>query len=420
MRAARTLCLRYGRDRLDCAVPAHADILNPREPVAETDRAAFRTGFGRLLPQPLPSGPIAVVVADKTRLCGYPTILPWLVEVLREQGAERSRIAFYIAYGTHAPQSEAESLAAYGPIYAEFPFVHHHCSTPTRFAELGRTSRGTPVRIRSDLVEAGLIVTVGAISHHYFAGFGGGRKLLFPGLGERESIYANHRLFLDRRHNSLAAGCRPGQMTGNPLAEDLAEADRLLPPYLSIHGLLDSRGEVAAYRFGANSADFLAACREHDALYRLAIARPYDLVVASAGGFPKDINLIQSHKAIDNAAAFVRDGGSLILLAECVDGLGSATFLPYFEMGGPLAAFRHLAQHYSGNGGTALALMAKTARIRIELVTALESALCRRLGMAKIGLEHVQRRIMAAETLAVLPNASMLIRGQLDRNTPTE
>ncbi|MDR2550500.1 MAG: lactate racemase domain-containing protein [Desulfobulbus sp.] len=420
MSAARTLCLRYGRGRLDCAVPAHADILEPREPVPETGRAAFRAGLDRLLPQPLPPGPIVIVVADKTRLCGYPTVLPWLVEALHEQGAERSRIAFHIAYGTHAPQSEDESLAAYGPIYADFPFVHHHCSTPTRFAELGRTSRGTPVRIRAELAEAGLILTVGAIAHHYFAGFGGGRKLLFPGLGEREAIYANHRLFLDSRHNSLASGCRPGQMAGNPLAEDLAEADRLLPPYLSIHGLLDSRGEVAAYRFGANSADFLAACREHDALYRLTVARPYDLVLASAGGFPKDINLIQSHKAIDNAAAFVRDGGSLILLAECIDGLGSATFLPYFEMGGPQAAFRHLAQQYSGNGGTALALMAKTARIRIELVTALDSALCHRLGMAKIDLDRVQRRIAAAETMAVLPNAAMLIRGKANETTPTK
>jgi len=420
MNAARTLSLRYGRGWLDCALPAHAVLLEPREPPPETSHAAFRSGLGRLLPHPLPSGPIVIVVADQTRLCGYPTVLPWLVEILREHGAARSRITFLIAYGTHVPQSETESLAAYGPIYMDFPFIHHHCSAPTRFTELGQTSRGTPVRIRAELVEAGLIVTVGAISHHYFAGFGGGRKLLFPGLGEREAIYANHRLFLDHQHHSLASGCRPGQVAGNPLAEDLAEIDYLLPPYLSIHGLLDSRGQVVAHRFGATYADFLAACQEHDALYRLAIARPYDLVLASAGGFPKDINLIQAHKAIDNGAAFVRDGGSLILLAECGDGLGSSTFLPYFEMGGPQAAFRHLAQHYSGNGGTALALMAKTGRIRIGLVTALDSALCHRLGMAKISLEQEQPRIMAAETVAVLPNASMLIRKETDGNTPTK
>jgi len=421
MSGVRTVSLRYGRGQLDCAVPTDADILTIREPQPEVSQAAFCEGLRRLLPQPLPTGPIVIVVADKTRLCGYATALPWLVEALcREHGAARSRICFRIAYGTHAPQSEAESLAAYGPIYADFPFVHHRCAAPTRFAELGRTSRGTPVRIRADLLEAGLILTVGAISHHYFAGFGGGRKLLFPGLGEQEAIYANHRLFLDTDRSTLAAGCRPGRLAGNPLAEDLAEIDCLLPPYLSIHGLLDSRGGVATYRFGATATDFLAVCREHDALYRIDNAGSYDLVLASAGGFPKDINLIQAHKAIDNAAAFVREGGTLILLAECADGIGSTTFLPSFEMGGRKAAFAHLARHYSGNGGTALALMTKTERIHIHLLTALDSELCRRIGVSRIRLEEADRRAMAAGTMAVIPNASLLIRGEAGTITPTE
>lgn len=113
----------------------------------------------------------------------------------------------------------------------------------------------------------------------------------------------------------------------------------MLPAYLSIHGLLDSHGEVAAFRFGTTYDDFLAACREHDALYRAGSGEQYDLVLASAGGYPKDVNFIQSHKAINNAAAFVRDNGTLILLAECADGIGSTSFLPYFEMGNQEAAF---------------------------------------------------------------------------------
>jgi lactate racemase len=410
MNAPRTLALRYGTGNLDCTVAAHVDILEPREPGRSISGESFQIGLDRLLPPVLPQGPIAIIVADKTRLCGYPAALPWLTAALLARGANHQQITFYIAYGTHAPQSEAESLNAYGPIYNEYPFIHHHCTDPVRFVELGRTSRDTPVRIREDLLGAGLILTVGAISHHYFAGFGGGRKLLFPGLGEREAIYQNHRLFLDAKQRTLAAGCRPGQLHGNPIAEDLTEVNGMLPPYFSIHGLLDSHGEVAAFRFGTSYDDFLAVCQEHDAFYRAcATTSQYDMVLASAGGYPKDINFIQAHKAIDNAAAFVRDGGDLILLAECADGIGSATFLPYFAMGSREAAFDHLTAHYSGNGGTALAMMAKTERIKIFLVTDLNEDLCRWIGATRISYQEAVLRAADQRKIAVITNASMLI-----------
>ncbi len=410
MTGLRTIVLRYGHGGLEFMVPGHAEILETSEPVRSVSSEAFQAGLNQLLPPVLPQGPIAIVVADKTRLCGYPTGLPWLIAALLARGAVRHQITFYIAYGTHAPQNMAESLATYGPIFADYPFVHHLSIEPVRFVELGRTSRGTPVRIREELLDARLLITVGAISHHYFAGFGGGRKLLFPGLGERSAIYHNHRLFLDGEQRILAPGCRPGQLHGNPIAEDLAEINSMLPAYLSIHGLLDSRGEVAAFRFGTTYDDFLNVCREHDTLYRSTTGKQYDMVLASAGGYPKDINIIQVHKAIDNAAAFVRDGGSLILLAECADGIGSATFLPYFAMDNREAAFDHLVAHYSGNGGTALAMMAKTERIRIFLVTDLDEDLCRRIDVTPISGKEAARRAINAGELAVITNASMLIR----------
>lgn len=406
-----TIALRYGRGTLEFPLPALAEILHHREPAHSVSFSAFARGLADLLPAVIPAGPVVIVVADKTRLCGYPLVLPWLVELLGQHGVARDRILFLIAYGNHRPQSEAESLAAYGPIYRDFPFGHHCSTEPELFVDLGRTSRGTPVRVRRELLTAGLILTVGAISHHYFAGFGGGRKLLFPGLGEQEAIARNHRLFLDRHRRSLAAGCCPGQLTDNPLAEDLTEVNELLPPYLSIHGLLDGKGEVASFRFGRTYQDFLQVCREHDRYYRISMDRQFDLVLASAGGYPKDINMIQAHKAIDNAAAFVRDQGTLIVLAECADGIGSTTFLPYFELGGWDQAFDQLAADYRGNGGTALALMAKTRRITIALVTALDPDLCRRIGLSRLSRDQVARRLsLARQDLAIIRNSSLLIR----------
>lgn len=402
--------LAYGEQQLTFSVPAQAVMLSSREPDCTVDLDQLQAQFTALLPNPLPAGPIAIVVADKTRLCDYPCILPWLVASLQARGGAQEQIRFYIAYGTHGRQTEAESMAAYGPLYQQFPFVHHQSLDQGQFVHLGTTRRGTPVRVRRDLVQSALIITVGAISHHYFAGFGGGRKLLFPGLAEQEAIYRNHQLFLDQATHELASGCRSGQLSHNPLAEDLEDIHRILPPYLSIHGLLNSAGEVVAYRCGNRYHHFVEACVEHDQHFRSPDKGLYPLVLASAGGFPKDINFIQAHKAIDNAAAFVADGGLLIILAQCRDGIGSSTFLPYIDMNDPRIVFAALLHRYCGNGGTALSMMTKNRRISVALITELEDSLCNRIGMTRLDQHQVQQRISRQESMAIIANSSMLVR----------
>ena len=238
----------------------------------------------------------------------------------------------------------------------------------------------------------------------------GAASCLFPGLAEQEAIYHNHQLFLDQRTHELASGCRAGQLSHNPLAEDLEEINRFLPPYLSIHGLLNSGGEVVAYRCGNRYHHFVEACVEHDQSFRSPDRGQYPLVLASAGGFPKDINFIQAHKAIDNAAAFVAAGGHLIVLAQCSDGIGSSTFLPYIDMNDRRTVFAALLHRYCGNGGTALSMMAKTKRFSIALVTALEESLCHRIGITRLDQHQVQQRIGQQKSMAIIANSSMLIR----------
>ncbi len=405
------LDLAYGGDRFGFCFRCDSEVLTPKEP----ERLADADGFARDLAAVLGSAGLdlrrpAVVVADKTRLCGYPEFLPILHAALTAHGADPKAIAFRIAYGTHAPQTEAECRRAYGALYDIADFRHHRCDDPKDFSELGRTRRGTAIRLPRALMESGCVITFGAISHHYFAGYGGGRKLIFPGLGEKEAIYANHGLFLDKTARSLAAGCRPGVIAGNPLAEDLAECEAARPADLAVHGILDSYGRVCELRVGRGPAHFAAACARHAQLTELERPDGFDMVLASCGGFPKDINFIQSHKAMHHAAAFVRDGGRLILLAQCRDGIGSQTFLPWFELGWE-AAFDRLAENYQGNGGTALALMAKTRRIRIGLVTELPGAFAAQIGCEVISPEAARRIVgQHAGSLAVIPNASLLVR----------
>ncbi len=405
------LHLEYGTHDIPFEPPPQAEVLEIREPgIAVTPQGFARRLADAVARLGLDFSRVAVVVGDKTRLCGYGEYLPVLVDTLADMGARRDRVKVYIAYGTHARQSDAESLAAYGRCFRELEFVHHDCGDASLFADLGRTRRGTPIRLRRDILETGCLVTFGAISHHYFAGYGGGRKLVFPGLGQREAIYRNHALYLDPGRGALSAGCRPGRLDGNPLAEDLAEVESRRPADLAVHGIVDSRGAVCGLLPGAGEAHFRAACRRHGQSCEVHAPRAYDLVLASCGGFPKDINFIQAHKSIENAARLVADGKELIVLAQCPDGVGSLTFLPWFNLGGWQAAFERLAAGYEGNGGTALAMMVKTRRIRIALVTDLGADFCRSIGVEPISAEEAAERLRRASgPTAVIPNAGMLV-----------
>jgi lactate racemase len=414
MADTNSIVLPYGKETIAFTFRAAPEMLDIREPEPDIDCAIFRT---RLLPHlrraDLDLTHPTVVVADKTRLCGYAQYLPVLLAALADAGANMERLRIYIAYGTHARQSEAQCRQAYGPAYAHANWVHHDCVDTGAFVELGRTRRGTPVRLRRDIVEASCVITFGAISHHYFAGFGGGRKLIFPGLGEKAAIHANHGLFLDPERRRTATGCQPGMLAGNPLAEDLAEYETFRPADVAVHGILNSHGHVCDLQVGQCADHFLSACARHGERCTVS-GGPYDLVLASCGGFPKDINFIQSHKAIHNAAAFVRDGGLLIVLAHCTDGIGSDTFMPWFEMGDRDAAFDRLANHYVGNGGTALAMMDKLRRIRIGVVTQLEPSTAARIGFEWLSVARARQEVAAHKggSIAVIPNAGMVVRAR--------
>jgi nickel-dependent lactate racemase len=404
--------LKYGTQIIPLPLSEQADIFRIQEPGQKITPSLFASrlevGLERMRPD---LSDISIVVGDKTRLCGYPEYLPVLVKTLEDFGAHRNRMTVFIAYGTHAPQSEDVCRTAYGDVYENLRFIHHDCMDDRCFSNLGKTSRGTRVRIRKDILDTTFLVTFGAISHHYFAGYGGGRKLVFPGLGQRESIYHNHGLFLDRERRALSLFCRSGVLDQNPLAQDLAEFETFRPAELAVHGILDSKGRVCDLLTGSGIHHFRNACAAHGKNCEVDTAGEYSLVLASCGGFPKDINFIQSHKAIENASKFVQDNGTLIVLAQCPDGIGSDTFLPWFDIGDWETAFDKLARNYEGNGGTALSMMAKLQRIRILMVTNLDETLCRTIGVEKISMDQAKMFVKKSTgSLAVIPNASMLVK----------
>lgn len=405
----------YGKDKLPLFLPSHAKQLTIADPEKKITEELFTNRLRHFLDQEnLDLSNPVIVVADKTRLCGYPEYLPLLVEELTKLGMNKTALTFIIAYGTHPPQTREECLAAYGEIYDSYPFIHHDATDTKNFTEIGVTDRNTPIRVRQDLLAATAIITVGAVSHHYFAGYGGGRKLIFPGCGEKEAIYANHGLFLDGDQRILSPGCQPGNLSNNPLADDLFEIESHLPAQLSIHGLLNSKGELCDLLVGKGREIFAEACTQQGESCEI-VSEQFGTVVASCGGFPKDINFIQAHKAIHNSAMFVEDGGLLLVYCECRDSVGSTTFLPWFEKGSFESAFTLLAQHYEGNGGTALSMMTKLQRIRIGLVTSLSDEILTTIGARRWSHSQVSEHISTldpSETFACIGNGSLLVKKQ--------
>lgn len=404
--------LKYGQFSVAFESKIPPLVFQIKEPATVINPRLFKTRLQEQLKLLLPNltSP-AIVIGDKTRLCGYREYLPIVLETLLEAGAEKEHIKLFIAYGTHPQQSDEDCLRSYGSAYHEYSFIHHNCTDPDSFRNLGKTSRGTDVYLRRDIVEASFLLTFGAISHHYFAGYGGGRKLIFPGLGYKPAIYQNHGLFLDGAARKLAPGCQAGVLDGNPLAEDLFEVESFRQPDLAIHGILNSRGEVCDLLTGSGREVFRNACLFHGRNCEFKHSEQYDLVLASCGGYPKDINFIQAHKAVHNAAVFVRDGGHLILLAECRDGVGSQTFLPWLELESYEAAFQRLLEHYQGNGGTALAMMEKLKRIRISLVTEINDKESGIIGFNRISMDSARQLVGDSNRpVAIIPNASLLVK----------
>lgn len=404
-----SLC--YGSHSYTLNLPAGSSVLHIQEPESVISKEYFAAQLQKQLDrQSLDLSDTIIIVADKTRVCGYANYLPVLVDSLIAHGLPPQKLRFIIGYGTHSRQSDAECLNTYGSVYREYPFLHHDCSAVTDFVSYGVTSKGTPIRLRRDIHEASCVITMGPICHHYFAGYGGGRKLIFPGCGEKEAIYANHGLFLDTQNKQLSPHCQPGVLTNNPLAEDLFEIANARQADLAIHGIMNSRGELCDSIIGSGTQTYLQACNVHSVLCEIK-APQAPFVIASCGGFPKDINFIQSHKAIHNASMFVEDGGTLLIFSECRDGIGSQSFLPWFDKGGFSASFRLLSQSYVGNGGTALAMMTKTKRIRIKMVTDLDDALCRKIGVEKCSIGEATVEIhKRVEPLTCIANASLLVR----------
>jgi len=384
------IALGYGAGSVDFVYdPARFEVLVPGDTAApELDDAAL----ARALHQGIGSRPLAegidragrvlIVVPDATRASGSARVSGVLVSELGRLGVPDSRVTFLIGAGTHRPATAEEIVRIVGPEAARRVRVEpHDAFDASAHALVGATSRGTPVEINRRLLETDALVLVGAIGLHYFAGFSGGRKAILPACASDRAIQANHLLGFDRTSLERAAGVGSGRLDGNPVSEDMEEAAAMVGAAYTIMTVVDASNRITAVYGGHLREAHRRGCAEYLEAHRVHAAERRPVVVVSCGGAPRDINMIQSHKALEHARVVLEDGGDLILLAECGDGLGRPDFLDWFLPGGARAMAARLVENYKINGQTAWGIRWKSERYRVHLVSALPPDQVRRMGM---------------------------------------
>jgi lactate racemase len=382
--------LSYGRESLLFA--GDAARFQALEMEAGESRPLSDVEVGQALDAPINSPPleeiiaagetVLIVVSDATRASGSAQVVNLLVRRLIESGVSPSDINIIFATGIHRAVTLAEKRELLTPfIVQRIKTLDHDALDRTRMVQMGRTEGGTSIEVNRALKEHRHVILTGAIGFHYFAGFTGGRKSICPGLASAQTIEATHMLALDFERGGRRAGVGTGLLEGNAVHEECERVAALIAPSFLINTVVDERGRAVRVYAGDWRAAFRQGCAQYLAEHSVRIAEKRPLVLASCGGFPWDINLIQAHKSLDMAAHACREGGDIVLLAECADGLGRADFLKWFDASDSRALEQRLRNAYEVNGQTAWSLLVKAEKFRVHLVSKLPDEDVRQMRM---------------------------------------
>jgi len=352
---------------------------------------------------------VAITVNDKTRPVPNSVLLPPLLSMLRAYGVKKENISLYIASGTHFPMTEDEyPLVLSEDIIRQYRITSHNCDDNDNLYALGYTSRNTPVFVNREFFNTDLKIIVGDIELHHFAGYSGGAKSAAIGLAGRATINANHKLLID---DKSTIGC----YQQNPLRQDIEEIGSLMKIDLALNAVLNKDKEILGVFFGKPGAVMEAGICLVDKVSRIHLNHLYDVVIASAGGYPKDINLYQAQKAMTHASFFCKPGGAIILIAECVEGIGSNGYLEFMSgIDNISEVFERFKRSDFMVGPHKAFLVARILQqFRVFLYSSLSSSLVESLLLKPINslqeiLNLVEQLSFGAE-VAILPHATACI-----------
>jgi len=332
-----------------------------------------------------PGHTVLIVASDATRATGGAQIINLLVRRLIQNGIQPSDIAIIFATGIHRAVRPDEKIELLTPFIAQrIRTIDHDAYDLSHLVQLGAMEDGMPIEVNRALKDFSKIILTGAVGFHYFAGFSGGRKSICPGLTSAQTIEATHMLALDFERGGRRAGVGAGLLQGNAVNEACERIAAMVDPAFLVNAIVDERGRVEQVFAGHWRATHRRACDVYSSSHTEQIRSKREVVIVSCGGSPYDINMIQAHKALDMAAEACVKGGAIILLAECRDGLGRADFLKWFDSPDSRALESRLRDSYEVNGQTAWALLTKTERFRVYLLSELGDDEVRRMRMVPV------------------------------------
>jgi len=413
------ITLKYGEGEGSFHLPSNRikAILRPRQPSPTIPEEEVVL---RALEDPISSPPletlfrrgdrVALVVPDKTRRCRSELFLPLLIE---RMGLPDENIVIVLANGAHGLHREEEKRRLLGEgVYRRVRVEDHDAYAEGNLIYRGTTTRGTPIFINKVVAQADKVIITGGIVHHYFAGFGGGAKLIVPGVAGVQTIIKNHALSLSR--DGFHPGCVDGKLRGNPVYEDILESLKFQRVDFLLNTILNEEGRIITAVAGDPVRAHLKGCEVADDLFGVPIDEKADLVIVSCGGYPKDVNFIQSHKSIQHAFYSLKEGGVMIVLAECSEGIGSETFLEWFNYPTLAGMKRALLEDFKLNGTTALSLRWKTERAKIILISGLEEEVVRSMGLIPAtsldqAMKIAERYLPENYKAYVIPNGSLTV-----------
>ena len=347
-----------------------------------------------------PGQKIAIIASDISRPVPSYEILPAVLDELTAAGCRDEDVTIVFALGSHRHHTEEEKRKLAGS--AVYDRVRCEDSDPDDCVHLGVTAAGTPVDITRRVAEADFRICTGNIEFHYFAGYSGGAKAIMPGVSTPAAIQANHRMMVQE------AACA-GRLDGNPIRADIEEAGRICGADYIVNVVLDEHKHIVHAVAGDAIQAHRAGCAYLDKMYRKPIPECADIVLVSQGGAPKDANLYQVQKALDNAKHAVKKGGTIILIGACNEGLGSATFERWLKEA-PTAhsMIDRVHQHFELGGHKAAAIAMVLENAKIDLVSELPDAFVREIFLnpqpsAQAALDQALTRYGDAATVLAMP-----------------
>ena len=348
----------------------------------------------------LPGKKIAIITSDITRPMPTYKVMPALLDSLYAAGAKAKDITLVFALGSHRKHTpeEMEKLAG-SRAWNEITCVD---SDPTDCIHMGTTSAGTPVDITRVVAEADYRICLGNIEFHYFAGYSGGAKAVMPGVSTRDAIQANHAMMI--QEDACA-----GNIETNPIRNDIEEAGKICGIDFILNVVLSEHKKILKAVAGDPVLAHREGCAFLNTLYLKELDEPADIVLVSQGGAPKDLNLYQTQKALDNAKHAVKDGGVIILIGSCKEGLGEHVFEEWMTKSpSPKAMIERIGHDFQLGGHKAAAIAMILERADIYLVSDMEPDFVRSLFLTPMpnvqtALDHAIEKLGKNAKILAMP-----------------